>query len=348
MLTIWYGKQRRHPHGLLKALQPAIGVLLLDGRPRSLPLADFPGAQPSSWTIPSAARWGQGQGRTGRFNDSPGFWPRSGSVSAGPTLWQLAAREVVQITGVLAPAVPSSPGSSGGGSRCGFPEARPHLFSGRSTVKKSTIAFEIVAVAAGGLHRTRWVWAAWSRAILTNLLSQLIISQFTVAKFVLRPGWALRATLSALRALTVGADPDSIMEILDQGIEIDILDALDRVVGPVASAAFGLAHPNPVGPLVARTLVGRGLHETFQQPRTQTIAALEILAHLLAHSERACEAKLAQRTIGRIRNRFMLSPAPDVGGVGRGSIQSNHPAPPSTKRRCQNLSRPASRGEPSK
>ena len=50
----------------------------------------------------------------------------------------------------------------------------------------------------------------------------------------------------------------------------------------VATAAFGLAHADPVGCFVAATLVGRRFHKTFQQPRTQAITALKVRGHLCA------------------------------------------------------------------
>src|ERR1035441_2525477 len=62
-------------------------------------------------------------------------------------------------------------------------------------------------------------------------------------------------------------------------MEIDVLDALGRLVRAVAPTALGLTDQNPIGRLVTGTLTSRGFHKTLQQPRAQTVTALEIPAH---------------------------------------------------------------------
>src|SRR5207245_4339593 len=105
-----------------------------------------------------------------------------------------------------------------------------------------------------------------------------LVAQFTIPNFLLRPPRTIQATLHAHGTDRRWLDPDPILKIMHQRIDIDVLDALARLMRPVASPPLGLAHFDPISRFVTRTVVGLGLDKTLQQPRTQTVTALEIRA----------------------------------------------------------------------
>src|ERR1017187_5487181 len=249
------GQQRRDLHGLPEALDPAIGVLLLDWPPTVFAQGRFRSATLQLHDPQRQPALAQGQ-RTVQAQPSA-----FGASLVGSDLAQslaLAARGKVQISGVLHDQRRALPAHPAEGSGAMALEELSRIQFGAASVEQAIVAFESVAMAPGGLGIGP---VGLSRLVAGNLdqaAGQTLISQFTVPKFGLRPTRAIQATLHAQGTHRGWFDPNSILQLLDQRIEINVLDALGGVIEPVASAAFGLAHPNPVSGLVARTRIGRG------------------------------------------------------------------------------------------
>src|ERR1017187_10212772 len=220
------------------------------GRRRSLPPGRFRSGALQLHDPQGQPALAQGQ-RTVQAQ-SPAFGARlvGSNLTQPPTS---AARGVVQITGVLHDqrgALLAHP-SEGSGAMALQELLRIQFWA--LMVEQAIIAFERVAVATGGLGIGP---VGLGRLVAGNLdqpAGQARIAQFTTPKLLLRPTRSIQATLRAQGTHRGWLNPNSILQPLDQRIEIDVLDALAGVVGPVASAAFGLAHPNPVGGFVAGT-----------------------------------------------------------------------------------------------
>ena len=146
-------------------------------------------------------------------------------------------------------------------------------------IQEAIIAFEVVALAARRLGIGALRLGGLVADHLDEPLSQSLITELTIPKLLLRPTRTIQTTLHAQSHHRGWLHSHSTLEMMDQRINVDVLDALGGLMAPVAPTPFGLAHLDPIGRFVTGTLVSLGLHKTLQQPRAQAVTALEIRAH---------------------------------------------------------------------
>ena len=66
--------------------------------------------------------------------------------------------------------------------------------------------------------------------------------EFTVPEFLLSPTRRVHATVGVQGDERLTLDPDALVEIIHQGVNINVFDALAYLSRPIASHSFGLPH----------------------------------------------------------------------------------------------------------
>src|SRR5687767_1160545 len=111
-----------------------------------------------------------------------------------------------------------------------------------------------MTLAAGGLGIGSMRLGRLGRNNFDQPIRESLVSQLASPEFLPGPAGTVQATLRPQRIDRGWLHSDSIPQIIDQRIQIDFLDALARLVRPVATTALSLTCLDPIGRFVAGTL----------------------------------------------------------------------------------------------